>query len=178
MTAGERIGVALERARSADRSAVLFRGLILLAGLVALLVSVLPSFDYPELLLYGAVPVLLWCVLQPDSTAALVFIAVVGGGWAIRAPGDVGWDVVVLALAFLLLHLASAVAGQLPEYAAVAPRALRRWLLPATSAAGVAVVAAVAASLVRGADRPGLLLVTVAALAGLTALVWYSSRTA
>jgi hypothetical protein len=82
---------------------------------------------------------------------------------------------VVIALAFLLLHLASAFAGQLPEYAAVAPSAPRRWVLPATTAAGVAVLAALAAELVRDAGRPGALLVTVAAIAGLTGLVWYAA---
>ncbi len=175
MTGAERLARALVRGRAADRNAVLVRALILLAGAVALLVAVLRPFDYPDMFGYAALAVLLWCVLQPDSPAALLFIGLVGIGWAMRAPGTIGWDTVVIAIAFLLLHLASAFAGQLPEYAAVAPGTPRRWVLPATTAAGVAVLAALAAELVRDAGRPGTMLVTVAAIAGLTGLVWYAA---
>jgi hypothetical protein len=48
-------------------------------------------------------------------------------------------------------------------------------VLPATIAALLAPVVAIAAALVRGADVPGSLLVTVGALIGATAAVWFAS---
>ena len=94
------------------------------------------------------IPLLLACLVLPDSAAGLLFLVVVLAGWLLRAPGDVGWSTVVTALGVLLLHLASAYAAQLPSYAKVGPRSLRRWLLPASIA-----VAARAAGRGRGSGR-------------------------
>jgi hypothetical protein len=81
----------------------------------------------------------------------------------------------VTGIALLVVHLASAFAAQIPSYGKVGPRVLRRWLLPATIAALVGPVVAIAAALVRGADVPGSLLVTVGALAAATAAVWFAA---
>jgi len=114
-------------------------------------------------------------VTLPDSTAALLFLALVTGGWLLRAPSEVSWGVVVTGIALLVVHLASAFAAQIPSYAQVSRRALDRWLLPATIAALLGPVVAVAAALVRNAEVPGSLLVTVAALAAATGAVWFAS---
>ena len=75
----------------------------------------------------------------------------------------------------LFRSLATAFAGQLPSYGRAGRRAVRRWVLPATIAALLAPVVAIAAALVRGADVPGSLVVTVGALVGATAAVWFAS---
>jgi hypothetical protein len=82
---------------------------------------------------------------------------------------------VVTGLGLLLLHLASAYAAQLPSYAKVGRRSLRRWLLPASTAALLGPLVAIGAAVVRDAEVPGSLVVTVAALAAATAAVWFAA---
>lgn len=175
MTAAEKITIWLARMRAAGRASVLARLVIAVAGLVAIVIPASRPWDQLGLIPWLAVPLLVVCVALPDSAAALLFLLVVTGGWLVRAPGDVGWDVVVTAIALLAVHLASAFAAQLPAYARVEPRALRRWLLPATVAVLAGSLAAIGAALVRGADVPGSLVVTVGALAAATGAVWFAA---
>jgi hypothetical protein len=161
--------------RAFGRGPLLARLLIAVGGLVALVVPALQPWDQMDAVSIVGGALLLACLMLPDSGAGLLFLVVVLAGWLMRAPGDVGWPTVVTALGVLLLHVASAYAGQLPSYAAVGKRSLRRWLLPASIAAVSAPLVAIGAALVRGAGVPGSLVVTVAALAAATAAVWFAS---
>ncbi|ADB30531.1 hypothetical protein Kfla_1430 [Kribbella flavida DSM 17836] len=175
MTAAERLTRWLAELRGTGQGSLYARTLIAFAGVVALVVPAVQPWDAADVVPVVGLPLLVVCVVLPDSLAALCFLLLVVAGWLLRAPADVGWGTVVTGLALLLLHLASAFAAQLPSYVRIGRSALRRWLLPATVAALLGPVAAVGAALVRGAEVPGSLLVTVAALAVATAAIWFSS---
>jgi hypothetical protein len=154
---------------------LLARGVIALGGVIALVVPGLQAWDQMDVIPIAGVLLLVVCVVLPDSAAALFFLVVVLAGWLLRAPADVGWATVVTGLGLLLLHLASAYAAQLPSYAKVGRRSLRRWLLPASIAAVLGPLVAIGAAIVRNAEVPGSLVVTVAALAAATAAVWFAA---
>jgi hypothetical protein len=175
MTVAERITRWLAELRGASQASWIARAATAVAGAVALVVPGLQPWDQMPLIPIVGTAMLLVAVVLPDSAAALVFLALVAGGWVVRAPADLTWALVVTAIALLVVHLATAFAGQLPSYGRAGRRALRRWVLPATIAALLAPVVAIAAALVRGADVPGSLLVTVGALIGATAAVWFAS---
>jgi hypothetical protein len=175
MNVADRLTRWLGELRAFGRAPLTARLLIGLGGVIALAVPALQPWDQMDAVWVFGVPLLLACLVLPDSAAGLLFLVVVLAGWLLRAPGDVGWSTVVTALGLLLLHLASAYAAQLPSYAKVGPRSLRRWLLPASIAVLLAPVVAVGAAIVRGAGVPGSLVVTVAALAAATAAVWFAS---
>jgi hypothetical protein len=174
MTVAERITLWLALIRASSLATVLCRLTIAAAGTVAVLLPASRPWDELNLIPVLAVPLLLVCVVLPDSAAPLFFILVVAAGWLQRAPSGVGWDVVLTGIALLVVHLASAFAAQFPSYARVERRALRKWLLPATIALLLGPVVAVAAALIRGAAVPGSMVVTVAALAAATGAVWFA----
>lgn len=175
MTTAERITVWLASMRASGRAAVTARLLIVGAGLAAIVLPASRPWDQLGLIPWLAVPLLVACAAVPDSAAALFFLLVVTGGWLLRAPGDVSWDVAATGIALLVVHLAAAFAAQLPSYAKVERRAVRRWLLPATVSALLGPLAAIGAALVRDAAVPGSMVVTVAALAAATAAVWFAA---
>jgi hypothetical protein len=175
MTPAERITLWLATMRASSRAAVLSRALVGAAGVVAILLPASRPWDQLDVVPVVALPLLVASLVLPDSAAALLFLAVVSGGWLLRAPGGVGWDVVLTGIALLAVHLGSAFAAQIPSYAKVERRSLRRWLLPTTAAVVLGPVVAVATALVRGADVPGSLVLTVAALAAVTGSVWFAA---
>jgi hypothetical protein len=175
VTAAERISIWLAELRASGWASLLARLAIGAAGAVALVVPGVQSWDQLDLVLVLAIPLLLASVVLPDSAAPLLFLVVVTGGWLLRAPSEVSWSLVITGIALLVVHLAAAFAAQIPSYAQVSRRALHRWLLPATIAALLGPVVAIAAALVRGAGVPGSLLVTVGALAAATAAVWFAA---
>lgn len=145
------------------------------AGLVALVLPGVQSWDQMDAIPLAGAFLLVACVMLPDSLAALLFLATICLGWLMRAPNGLSWDLVLTGIALLVVHLASAFAGQLPSYAVAGRQVLRKWLLPATIALLLGPVVAVAAALVRDAAVPGSLVVTVAALIATTGAVWYAS---
>ena len=175
MTAAERITRWIAQLHASSQAALAVRLVIAVAGVIALVVPGVQDWDQLDVVVLVGPPLLIACVVLPDSTAALVFMVVVAGGWLFRAPSEVSWGVVVTGIALLAVHLASAFAAQIPSYAQVSRRAFDRWLLPATIAVLLAPVVAFAAALVRNAEVPGSLLVTVAALAAATVAVWFAS---
>ncbi len=175
MTAAGRITRWLAELRASGRASLAARGVIGLAGAIALLVPAVQPWDEMDLVPLVGVPLLVVCMVLPDSAAALVFIAVVALGWVLRAPADVGVSVAVTAIALVVVHLAVAFAAQIPSYGRIGRGALRRWLLPATLAALLAAVTAIGAAVVRGAGVSGSLLVTVGALLIATAAVWFAA---
>ncbi|MEV6282414.1 hypothetical protein [Kribbella sp. NPDC051770] len=175
MSIADRLTRWLGELRAFGRGPLVARLLIAVGGLIALLVPALQPWDQMDAVSIAAGALLLVCLVLPDSAAALLFLLVVLVGWLFRAPVEVGWSTVVTALGLLLLHLASAYAAQLPSYAKVGRRSLRRWLLPTSIAVLLAPLVAIGASVVRGAGVPGSLIVTVAALAAATAAVWFAS---
>ncbi|HEY0473802.1 MAG TPA: hypothetical protein VGD34_19165 [Kribbella sp.] len=175
MTPAERISNWLAQLRASGRVSLLARLAIGVAGAVALVVPGVQPWDQLDLVPVLGAPLLLACVVLPDSAASLMFLAVVAGGWLLRGPSEVSSSLVITGIALLVVHLAAAFAAQIPSYAQVNRRALRRWLLPATIAGLLGPVVAVAAALVRGADVPGSLLVTVGALAAASAAVWFAA---
>ncbi|QNE20906.1 hypothetical protein F1D05_27075 [Kribbella qitaiheensis] len=175
MTAADKITNWLAQLRASSMASLLSRLVIAIAGTVALVVPTVQSWDQADLVPLLGVPLLLICLVLPDSTAAALFLIVVTAGWLMRAPSELTFSLVVTAIALLAVHLASAFAAQIPSYGKVSRRALRRWLLPAMIAGLLGPVVAVAAAVVRGADVPGSLVVTVAALAAATAAVWFAA---
>ena len=78
-------------------------------------------------------------------------------------------------VALVVVHLAAAFAGQMPSYARVHRAALRRWWLPGAIAVVLTPAVAVATALIRGADVPGSLLVTVAAITLTATTIWFAA---
>lgn len=175
MSGAERLTRWLAEIRASGAASLIARAVIALAGTVALLVPAMQSWDEMDAVPVVGVPLLLVCIVLPDSAAALVFIVLVVLGWIMRAPGEVSVSVAITGIALVMVHLASAFAGQIPSYGQVSRRAIRRWLLPATVGLLLGPVVAIAAALVRGAAIPGSLLVTVGALAAATAAIWFAS---
>ena len=175
MSIAERITLWLAQMRASGRAVVVARLVILGAGLVALVVPTVQSWDQMDLVPLIAVPALVATVALPDSLAGLIFLLAVSAGWLMRAPAEVSWSLAVTAIALLVVHLAAAFTAQVPSYARVHRDALRRWWLPAAIAVLLVAVVAVAAALVQGADVPGSLLVTVGALLLGTAIIWFAS---
>jgi uncharacterized membrane protein len=175
MSAAVKISQWLAQLQATSRATWLSRSVIAVAGAVALVLPGLQSWDQMDAIPIAGSMLLIACVMLPDSLAALVFLLTVCAGWLLRAPNELSWVVVVTGIALLVVHLASAFAGQIPSYATVGHDALRKWLLPASIALLLGPIAAVAAGLIRGADVPGSLYVTVAALAGATAAIWFAS---
>lgn len=161
--------------RRCSRGALVARLLIGLAGAVALVLPGLQSWDQMDVLPWIGAALLIRCMTAPDSAAALVFVLAVTGGWLLRAPSELSPALVTTGWALVVLHLASAFAAQIPSYGQVDLRALRRWWLPAAVALTAGPVVAVAAAGVRHAGMPGSLALTVAALTGVVAAVWFAS---
>jgi hypothetical protein len=168
-----RINRWLAALRTSHPSALLARLVILAAGVAALVLLGAQTWNVADLVWYFAIPLLVVSTTSPDTPAALCFIGVVALDWLVESPARPGWQVVVFALVLLVMHLTSAYAGQIPSYAASGWRAVRKWLLPATVAGAVAVFAAALSAAVDG--RPGSLVITVAALAGVGLLAWFVS---
>ena len=159
--------------RTSHPSALLVRLVIFLAGVAALVLLSAQSWNVADIVWYFAIPLLVVSTTSPDTPAGLCFIGVVALDWVIESSSQPGWQVVVFAIVVVVMHLASAYAGQIPSYAASGLKAVRKWLLPATVASAVA---ALAAALSAAADgRPGSLVITVAALVGVGLLAWYVS---
>jgi hypothetical protein len=175
MRAAANVSLWLAQLRAASPTAWASRSVIAVAGIVALVVPALQPWHQLDLVTIIGVLALMTSVTFPDSAAALFFLVVVTGGWLLRAPSDLSWELVVTAIALLVMHLACAFAGQIPSYAQADPRALRRWLLPAALAIAIDPIVAIASADVRNAAMPGSLLVTVAALTAVTAALWYTS---
>jgi hypothetical protein len=175
MSMSEKISSWLAQLRASGRAVVIARLSIAVAGAVALLVSAVQSWDQLDLVPLVAIPMLLATVVLPDSPAGLTFLVVVAGGWLIRAPAEVSWSLVLTGIALLVVHLATAFSAQLPSYAIVHRQALRRWLLPGAIALPAGPVVAIAAALIQGADVPGSMYVTAAALALTTATIWFTA---
>jgi hypothetical protein len=168
-----RINRWLAALRTSHPSALLARLVVLVAGVAALVLLGAQSWNVADLAWYFAIPLLMVSTTSPDTPAALCFIGVVALDWLVESPAGSGWQVVVLALVLLVMHLSSAYAGQIPSYAASGWRVARKWLLPATVAAAVAVLAAALSAAFDG--RPGSLVITVAALLGIGLLAWFVS---
>ena len=175
MTTSEKITLWLAQLRATGQAVLIARLTIAVAGVVAVVVPAVQSWDQLDLVPLIAVPMLVATVVLPDSFSALVFVLVVTLGWIFRAPNEISWSLVVTGIALLVVHLAAGFAAQIPSYARVHRTSLRRWLLPGAIALLIGPVVAVAAAVVRGADVPGSLLVTVGALVLTTLAVWFAA---
>jgi hypothetical protein len=175
MTADEKITLWLAQLRASGQAVVLARLVIAVAGVVALVVPSVQSWDQADLVPIVGAALLLCTVVLPDSLAAMAFLLVVTLGWLMRAPGEPSWSLVLTAAALVVVHLAAAFAGQLPSYARVHRAALRRWWLPGAIAVLLVPTVAGATALVRGADVAGSLVVTAAAVALAAATIWFAA---
>lgn len=175
MSIDEKITLWLAQLRASGRAVLIARLVIAVAGVVALVVPALQSWDQPDLVAIVGAPLLLAVVVLPDSLAAMVFMLLVALGWLMRGPGELSWSLVLTAIAVVVVHLAGAFAAQLPSYARVHRTTLRRWWLPAAIAILLAPTVAAAAALVRNANVAGSLAVTVAAIALSAAAIWLTA---
>ncbi|WP_405056036.1 hypothetical protein OG474_25220 [Kribbella sp. NBC_01505] len=175
MTTADKLTLWLAQLRDTGRGVLVARSVIAVAGAVAIVVPGLGVWDQLDLVPMLAIPLLAVTVVLPDSLGGVLFLLVVTIGWMVRAPAEIGWELVLTAIAAVVMHLATAFAAQLPSYVRVERRALRRWVLPGAIAVLVVPVIAIAAALVRGAEVPGSLLVTVGALVLATVTVWFAA---
>lgn len=152
-------------------TAFVVRALILLAGIATLSLLGSRSWNVGDLVWVFTLPLLVVSTVNPDSAAPVCFIGIVAADWVIQSDGQLDAPVVVCALLLLVMHLVASYAGQVPSYAAARLTAVRRWLLPATVAAGVAVLVAAVSSAADG--RPGSLVLTCAALITVALLGWF-----
>jgi hypothetical protein len=175
MSGADRISQWLTELQATNVATWAARSAIAVAGLVALILPGTEPWDQMDAIPVAGAFLLVACVLLPDSLAPLLFLIVVCLGWLMRAPSDLTLSLVLTGIALLVVHLASAFAGQVPSYAVVGREALRKWLLPATLAVLLGPVVAIAAGVVRGAGVQGSLFVTVAALIAATAAIWFAA---
>jgi hypothetical protein len=171
-----RINRWLAQLRAVRPTALLARSVILLAGVFALGFSVSRPWDALDATVLIAALGLLLAVGAPDSPAPLLFMAATAAGWLARGPVGATWSVLILAVTLLVMHLACAFAAQFPAYAVVSGRVLAGWLPAATVAGLVTALVAGAGAVIRGTEVEGSLTVTVAALAGITLIVWLIAR--
>jgi hypothetical protein len=138
----------------------------------AIAATAMPAWDAPDGYVVIAVFAGVCYVAAPDSGSGVVFVAALAVTWLTGAPGNVGPAVVVAALALLVGHVAAALAGSMPVTAHTDVAMALRWARPTgVIAAGVLATAALLALLDRW-SLPGSVLVTVAAVAALSAAVW------
>lgn len=175
MNTSDKLSQCLSQLQAMSSANWAARSAIAAAGLVALVLPGMQAWDQMDAIPVAGAFLLIACVMLPDSLAALLFLVVICAGWLMRAPNDLSLTLVLTGIALLVVHLASAFAGQMPSYAVAGRNVLRKWMLPATIAMLLGPVVAVAAGLVRDADVPGSLVVTVAALIAATAAIWFAS---
>jgi hypothetical protein len=121
----------------------------------------------------------IWPASKPDSSRPALLIGALLLLWFIGVDNpESGWSLLA-ALGGLLVHTSATYAAETPAGGRVSPRTHRRW---ATHAGVVAVATAVAWALMQaleGVDAQGRVLVTAAALSGVTltaaVLTWRSS---
>ncbi|MEV0793243.1 hypothetical protein [Kribbella sp. NPDC050459] len=175
MTADEQITLWLAQLRAAGRGVLVARLVIAAAGIVALVVPAVQPWDQADLVPIAGAVLLVGTVVLPDSLAGMIFLFVVALGWLLRGPAAPSWGLVLTAAALVVVHLAAAFAGQMPSYARVHRAALRRWWLPGAIAVVLTPAVALATALIRGADVPGSLLVTVAAITLTATTIWFAA---
>ncbi|GAA2802059.1 hypothetical protein [Kribbella solani] len=175
MTASEKITVWLAQVRSSGRAVVYARLVIAATGTIALVVPAIQPWDQLDLVPILGVPLLLTTVVLPDSFAGLMFLLVVAIGWLIRAPATLTAGVAITAVALVVLHLATAFTAQLPSYARLTPKSLRRWWLPTTIAAVLAPTTALATALIHHANLPGSLAITTTATLLTATTIWLTT---
>ncbi|MET9020492.1 hypothetical protein ABZV93_10950 [Actinopolymorpha sp. NPDC004070] len=142
------LGGAGDAVRRVRRGALLVRGVVAVAGFVALVLVSPTAVLGPLSLLICAALALVPAVL-PGTWAVLALELLVMAGWLVRTTAfdSAGswWALVALAAMAYLHHTGSALAAVLPLDAVVAPSVLRRWLTRwAATVAGTALVAALA----------------------------------
>ncbi|GAA1698973.1 hypothetical protein GCM10009745_51840 [Kribbella yunnanensis] len=175
MTTAEKLTLWLAQLRDTGRGVLVARLVIAAAGALAIAIPGTAAWDQLDLIPLVAIPLLAATVILPDSLAGVVLLLTVTLGWLIRAPAELSWQLVLTAIAVVVTHLATAFAAQLPSYVRVERRAVRRWVVPGAIALIIAPLVAIAAALVKGADVPGSLLVTVGALVLATITIWFAA---
>jgi hypothetical protein len=125
----ETVGTALDAIRDVGRDGLIVRSLILLstAGCWAVASGLGGGFSWLPTLVVAVAAFA--AVTGPDSGAPFALIVVLIAGWMFELRQvSIGWSI-VLALAVLAIHVASARAAALGKGAALDRRVARRWVL-------------------------------------------------
>jgi hypothetical protein len=171
----ESLAVAIVTSRRIGVVPMVLRVVVAVASLVAILATALPAWDVPDAYIVLATIFALVWAFAPDTHTGLVFLAVLGMAWFTGAPGEVGADVVIAALALLVAHVAAALAGSMPVTAAADPRLVLRWIGPTAGIAGAVLVASAVVAAFEAWSPAGSIIVTLATLGVVTAAAWWWS---
>ena len=158
------------------RAPVAFRGAVLLSSIVAVLATVLPSWDVPDGYVYVALIGAVVATIAPDSGGGLFIPGALIVAWASGA-GDasIGPAVILAALALLVGHVAGALAAAMPATADADTDTALRWWRPTAVLAGAVVATAALVALLDALNPPGSIVIVIAALVVAAGGAWWWS---
>ena len=151
---------------------LVLRAVVAVMAATAIAATTMPAWDAPDGYVAVAVVAAVCYVLAPDSGSGIVFVLVLVVTWLAGAPGEVEPAVVVAALALLVGHVAAALAGSMPVTAPADVGLAVRWARPTGVIAAGVLATALALAVLDATSLPGSAIVTVAAVAAVTAAAW------
>jgi hypothetical protein len=169
------VDAAIEGARKVGPHGLVVRGLVAVAAAGCWAVAgVLGGVSFPATVVL--VIVVIVAVSRPDSGAPLVLIVAVTATWLIEVrPMSTAWSL-VLGLAVLVIHAASARAAALGDGAVLDARVARRWLAQ-TAVVGVVTTALWSVVVVLGhASVSGGIAASAAAIAAVGLFAFFAVR--
>ena len=171
----ETLSVAIVTGRRVGAVPLLLRVVVTLGVLVAVLGTALPAWDVPNAYVVLALIFAVVWICAPDTHGGLVFLAFLGMAWVTGAPGELGPGVVVTALGLLVAHVAAALAAAMPVTAGADRRIVLRWAGPTAWIAAAVLAAASVVAALQAWSPAGSIVVTLSALALVTAAAWWWS---
>ena len=156
---------------------LLLRAITAVATTGAIVATVVPSWDVPDLYVIVAALAALAGLVVPDSGAGAVAAVAIVVAWATGSPDGVGPAVVVTALCLLVAHVTAAQSAAMPVTAAGSTRLVWRWARPTVALGGATLAAVLVLSLLEGWSPPGSIVVVVATLAVVAAGAWLLTAT-
>lgn len=176
MTLSSALNAVLTWFRTLDRGRLLLRSVIMIAGVLALAVTVAQAWPTQLLFTGVAAVALVLSAVAPQQLVAPVFSAAVVIIWVLRSSGEVTVSTVVVALLLLVIMLACALDGTGPHGASLPDGGVRAFGLAAVIMGAVVIVVAGVLGLVGRGSVPSLLPVSVAAFFLVPAGAWVAYR--
>lgn len=152
---------------------VFLRAIVLASSALAILTTALPSWDVVDGYLWVAALAGVVATTVPDSGGWLFFAAAIVVAWVTGADDAVvGPSLVATALALLVGHVGAALAAAMPATAAAPIGLVAHWWRPTAVIALSVVSTAVGIRLLAAWERPGSIVIVIAALGVATLAVW------
>ncbi len=171
-----RVVAVLTTVRQSGRVALAVRAAALLGAAVAVIATTTPGWDSPDGYILVAVIAGLVAVVRPDSAGALVCSVAVAVTWSTGASGDVTPATAAAAVGLLVLHASCALGAAAPMTAVIDPAVVAAWWRPVAAIAGATVLTAGVTAGLTAWSPPGSIVLTLAAIAAVTAVVWWVAR--